>query len=168
MPLIFLDQAELTVVREITIICWDSIPLGAAGTAANGIALDKIDESPADARVAGRITGKVSNMGIPSQRSIGALLWFAGATSVAWAQATPEEASGIDHGRALVVENCSGCHAVGPDGSSPHPRAPAFRQLGDRFPIDALEETFIDSIDTGHPGMPVFDALTLPPSSIQL
>ena len=24
------------------------------------------------------------------------------------------------------------------------------------YPIDALEEAFIESIDTGHPGMPVF------------
>jgi len=39
-----------------------------------------------------------------------------------------------------------------------HPKAPPFRTLSERFPIDALEETFIGSIDTGHPGMPVFDA----------
>jgi mono/diheme cytochrome c family protein len=64
----------------------------------------------------------------------------------------------IEHGRALVVENCSGCHAIGGDGESPHPQAPPFRKLSERFPIDALEETFVNSIDTGHPGMPVFDA----------
>ena len=64
----------------------------------------------------------------------------------------------IARGKALVVENCSGCHAVGLDGASPHPQAPPFRDLSDRFPIDALEETFIGTIDTGHPGMPVFEA----------
>lgn len=64
----------------------------------------------------------------------------------------------VQRGKALVVQNCSGCHAVGPAGDSPHPTAPPFRRLSERFPIDALEETFIDSIDTGHPGMPVFEA----------
>ena len=34
------------------------VPLSAVDTAANGIALDKIDESPADAREAGRIQGR--------------------------------------------------------------------------------------------------------------
>lgn len=76
-----------------------------------------------------------------------------------WAQedALAEEDS-VRRGRALVVENCSGCHAVGPTGQSPHRTAPPFRTLSERFPIDALEETFIGSIDTGHPGMPVFEA----------
>lgn len=64
----------------------------------------------------------------------------------------------IDHGRALVFENCSGCHAIGTNGDSPQPQAPPFRELSKRFPIDALEEAFVTSIDTGHPGMPVFKA----------
>lgn len=68
------------------------------------------------------------------------------------------EGANIVRGKALVVENCSGCHAIGLDDQGNHPSAPAFRDLGDRFPIDALEETFIDTIDTGHPGMPVFAA----------
>ncbi|MFC5386372.1 c-type cytochrome [Aquamicrobium segne] len=63
-----------------------------------------------------------------------------------------------ERGKALVVQYCSGCHEVGPEGDSPHPQAPPFRKLSERFPIDALEETFIGSIDTGHPGMPVFKA----------
>jgi mono/diheme cytochrome c family protein len=62
----------------------------------------------------------------------------------------------IVRGRALVVENCSGCHAVGREGVSSHPQAPPFRMLSQFYPIDALEETFVESIDTGHPGMPVF------------
>jgi mono/diheme cytochrome c family protein len=64
----------------------------------------------------------------------------------------------IARGKALAIENCSGCHAVGLVAESPHPLAPPFRDLSDRFPIDALEETFIGTIDTGHPGMPVFKA----------
>jgi mono/diheme cytochrome c family protein len=62
----------------------------------------------------------------------------------------------ILRGRALVVENCSGCHAIGRTDESSHPQAPPFRDLSQFYPIDALEEAFVESIDTGHPGMPVF------------
>ena len=62
----------------------------------------------------------------------------------------------IQRGRALVVENCSGCHAISHTDDSAHPQAPPFRELSQFYPIDALEEAFIESIDTGHPGMPVF------------
>lgn len=62
----------------------------------------------------------------------------------------------ILRGRALVVENCSGCHAIGRADESSHPQAPPFRSLSEFYPIDALEEAFVESIDTGHPGMPVF------------
>ncbi|WP_099867431.1 c-type cytochrome [Pararhizobium haloflavum] len=61
-------------------------------------------------------------------------------------------------GRALATQYCSGCHAIAERGTSPHPQAPTFRSLSERYPIDALEETFIDRIDTGHAAMPVFDA----------
>lgn len=61
-------------------------------------------------------------------------------------------------GRALVTQYCSGCHAIGAQDRSPHASAPPFRTLSERYPIDALEETFIDEIDTGHAAMPVFDA----------
>jgi mono/diheme cytochrome c family protein len=64
----------------------------------------------------------------------------------------------IARGKALVMLNCTGCHAVADEKQSPNPRAPPFRTLSERFPIDALEETFIGTIDTGHPGMPVFEA----------
>ncbi|HEY9058612.1 MAG TPA: cytochrome c, partial [Aurantimonas sp.] len=76
----------------------------------------------------------------------------------AFAQSSETGPDGIDRGKALVERNCSGCHAVGPEGDSPNPKAPPFRTLSERFPIDALEETFIGTIDTGHPGMPVFVA----------
>lgn len=67
-------------------------------------------------------------------------------------------ADNVARGKALVVKYCSGCHAVELTGNSPHPKAPPFRTLSERFPLDALEETFIGTIDTGHPGMPVFKA----------
>lgn len=61
-------------------------------------------------------------------------------------------------GRALATQYCSGCHAIGETGSSAHPDAPTFRSLSKRYSINALEEMFVESIDTGHPAMPVFDA----------
>lgn len=64
----------------------------------------------------------------------------------------------VEHGRALVAQYCSGCHAVGAEGESPNLQAPPFRALSERYPIDALEETFVDAINTGHPEMPVFEA----------
>ena len=62
------------------------------------------------------------------------------------AGAAKADDSSIARGKALVTENCSGCHAIGLDGASPHPQAPPFRDLSDRFPIDALEETSLEPL----------------------
>ncbi|HEX2018196.1 MAG TPA: cytochrome c [Aurantimonas sp.] len=85
-----------------------------------------------------------------------ALGLFAAALGAAHAQGS--ETDPVERGRVLVEASCSRCHAVGPEGESANPQAPAFHTLSERFPIDALEETFIETIDTGHPGMPVFEA----------
>lgn len=84
---------------------------------------------------------------------------FCLAIALATFSPTPGSADDIvETGRALVVANCAGCHAVGLNDTSLHRDAPAFRDLEERFPLDALEDTFVGTIDTGHPGMPVFDA----------
>ena len=62
----------------------------------------------------------------------------------------------FERGLALVRHNCGACHAVESTGGSTHPDAPPFRDLLQRYPIDALEESFIDSIYSQHPDMPVF------------
>lgn len=67
------------------------------------------------------------------------------------ATVVPEET-----GLALVTANCAGCHAVGPAGVSPHPDAPPFRELGERYPVAFLAEALAEGIATGHPGMPEF------------
>lgn len=69
-----------------------------------------------------------------------------------------DEAAAIAYGKGLVVENCSGCHGVGEADKSVHPQAPEFRTLSERYPLDALEEAFVEGIDTGHPDMPRFVA----------
>lgn len=62
----------------------------------------------------------------------------------------------FDRGMALVSHNCGRCHAVESRGESAHSEAPPFRDLLRRYPIDALEESFIDEIYSQHPDMPVF------------
>ena len=64
----------------------------------------------------------------------------------------------VAQGEALVRTNCSPCHAVGLDGNSPHPDAPAFRTLSERYPIEDLAEALAEGISTGHPDMPEFVA----------
>jgi mono/diheme cytochrome c family protein len=66
--------------------------------------------------------------------------------------------SDVARGEALVRTNCSPCHAVGPAGTSPHPDAPAFRTLSERYPIEDLAEALAEGISTGHPDMPEFVA----------
>ena len=64
----------------------------------------------------------------------------------------------IAHGKALVESNCARCHAVGETGSSPHPDAPPFRTLSERYPLESLAEALAEGISTGHPDMPEFIA----------
>jgi mono/diheme cytochrome c family protein len=64
----------------------------------------------------------------------------------------------LERGEALVRTNCSPCHAVGLADKSPHPDAPAFRTLSERYPIESLAEALAEGISTGHPDMPEFIA----------
>lgn len=72
--------------------------------------------------------------------------------------ASEEDAELEFHGRRLAETNCSGCHAITLHDDSDHPDAPAFRDLPQRYPIDALEEAFAEGIYVGHPDMPEFAA----------
>ena len=64
----------------------------------------------------------------------------------------------IMHGKQLVEANCSKCHGVSLKDKSTHEKAPVFRSLAKRYPIEALEEAFAEGIYTGHPDMPEFAA----------
>jgi cytochrome c553 len=72
------------------------------------------------------------------------------AASPAWGQTE------IERGRLLAEANCSRCHAIGPADASPHPDAPPFRTLSERYPIDSLAETLAKGIPIKHPDMPDF------------
>lgn len=62
------------------------------------------------------------------------------------------------HGKRLVEENCSVCHAVSTDDASRHPSAIPFRDISIFYPVSALEEAFAEGIVAGHPDMPEFTA----------
>ena len=65
-------------------------------------------------------------------------------------------AQSIKHGEELLVKNCAPCHAVGRNGESSNKLAPPFRTLGQRYPIESLEESLGEGIMSGHPDMPEF------------
>ncbi|GIL01180.1 MAG: hypothetical protein BroJett030_10790 [Alphaproteobacteria bacterium] len=91
-------------------------------------------------------------------RKMPALVQVAVAVAAVQAMCGVADAQDVDHGRVLVELNCSPCHAIDASGDSPHADAPPFRVLGERYPIDALEEAFVEGIVTGHPDMPEFTA----------
>jgi mono/diheme cytochrome c family protein len=71
------------------------------------------------------------------------------------ALAVPAQAQDpVRHGRALVVEFCAACHAVGPRGRSPHRAAPPFRELGRSFDLDDFPRLLARGISATHPDMP--------------
>jgi mono/diheme cytochrome c family protein len=65
----------------------------------------------------------------------------------------------VARGRAFAEQNCGRCHALGPSGESPNPKAPPFRTLHERYPVENLAEALAEGIRTGHKDMPQFDAL---------
>jgi cytochrome c len=65
-------------------------------------------------------------------------------------------AQGVKHGEELLVKNCASCHAVGRNGESSNKLAPPFRTLGQRYPVESLEESLGEGIMSGHPDMPEF------------
>lgn len=66
------------------------------------------------------------------------------------------ESDPVAEGRALAEARCAKCHAIGPEGASPLPIAPPFRELHERYPVESLAEAFAEGIATGHPAMPPF------------
>jgi cytochrome c len=67
-----------------------------------------------------------------------------------------ERTAAVQRGELLVTRDCARCHAVGRAGASRHPEAPPFRTLGERYPIESLEEALAEGIVSGHPDMPEF------------
>jgi len=83
--------------------------------------------------------------------ALGAVMLALGLTA-----AYPAAAQDLKRGETLLMRDCGPCHAVGRGGDSPRKEAPAFRTLGQRYPIESLEEALGEGIMTGHPDMPEF------------
>ncbi len=60
----------------------------------------------------------------------------------------------IELGHRLAVRDCSSCHAIGSEGTSPDRRAPPFRTLSGRYVELTLMQTLTDIAETGHYDMP--------------
>jgi cytochrome c len=66
-------------------------------------------------------------------------------------------AEDLKHGEALLTRHCGSCHAIGRSGDSAQKDAPVFRALGQRYPIESLEESLGEGFMSGHPDMPEYD-----------
>ncbi len=62
-----------------------------------------------------------------------------------------------EQGRALAQQECARCHAIGESGESTHREAPPFRKIGEKYPVENLEEALAEGIMVGHPDMPEFE-----------
>jgi len=62
----------------------------------------------------------------------------------------------LERGRAIAERECASCHAVGRDGASLHLKAPPFRELPKRYPVEHLAESLVEGIVVGHGDMPEF------------
>lgn len=81
------------------------------------------------------------------------LCGFALISAATEATAAPS-AEDLKYGEDLLITHCGSCHATGRTDASRRPDAPAFRVLGQRYPIDSLEESLGEGIMSGHPDMP--------------
>ncbi len=73
-------------------------------------------------------------------------------SSAGWAEMSEQAEAGRD----LAERFCSRCHAIGPEGRSPHDSAPPFSQIVARGNVQNLEEALGEGIIVGHPDMPQF------------
>ena len=85
--------------------------------------------------------------------AVAAALLLAMAVHPAAAAPDPDQ---LKRGETLLQRDCAPCHATGRTGASPRQDAPAFRTLGQRYPIESLEESLAEGIMSGHPDMPEF------------
>lgn len=74
-------------------------------------------------------------------------------SATSWGQDAPMPAD-VAKGQEIVTRKCSQCHAVGVKGDSPNSTAPRFRQLHERYDIEALSEGLAEGLTVGHGPMP--------------
>jgi mono/diheme cytochrome c family protein len=70
--------------------------------------------------------------------------------------ASPASQAMIEDGRAMAEANCASCHAIGRTGSSPQPKAPAFRTILKRYNAEMLATELSEGMRVAHGPMPQF------------
>ena len=104
--------------------------------------------------LAGILSGPRDTAGKPTMRT---LTIFAAATLAFQVTAAQAQKASVERGRGFAETNCMRCHAIGVTGDSPVAKAPPFRTLHNRYPIENLEEALAEGIRTAHPEMPQFE-----------
>jgi cytochrome c len=90
---------------------------------------------------------------------------LAGVACLAFMQAADaKDQPSLSAGRRIAEAQCGTCHAVDRQGESLNPRAPRFRDLGRRYPLDALREALAEGMIVGHPAL--MPKVTLGPAQI--
>jgi cytochrome c len=72
------------------------------------------------------------------------------------ANANAQDTTRQRQGQSIVADKCSSCHAVGRFDESRNPKAPAFRTLHERYPIESLAEALAEGTISGAPEEPEF------------
>jgi|WetSurMetagenome_2_1015567.scaffolds.fasta_scaffold156143_3 cytochrome c len=92
-------------------------------------------------------------------------LVLAGVAGLAFIQAAvAENRPSLSAGRRIAEARCGTCHAIDRQGESLNPRAPRFRDLGPRYPLDELREALAQGMIVGHPAL--MPKVTLGPAQI--
>jgi len=60
----------------------------------------------------------------------------------------------VGQGQHLAEARCASCHAIGPAGDSPDPRAPRFRDIAGSYEEHSLQKKLTEIDETGHYDMP--------------
>jgi cytochrome c len=84
------------------------------------------------------------------------LLLIAALLAVMMLPAAAQAQDPVRHGRALAVEFCARCHAIGRYGRSPHSDAPPLRNIGRSYDLDGFARVLSGGLLSGHPDMPQF------------
>ena len=92
-------------------------------------------------------------------RALPFVILVAGALAAAVIARAQNPDPAVARGRAFAESNCGQCHAIGPSGNGRLAKAPPFRTLHERYPVEHLSEALAEGIRTGHPAMPQFDEL---------
>jgi cytochrome c len=72
-------------------------------------------------------------------------------------KARAQSQSILERGRAIAVQNCARCHAIGLDDERPHAIVTPFRELHVRYPIEMLVDAQATGVISGHDEMPMFE-----------